>query len=318
MTSALARGTRAAPAPAELGLPADPLSPDGAADAHAHVRARVDAQLRALLSHQDGTRAGRDPEELHQFRVAIRRLRSLLKTTELFGDGGRAVRTELGWLGEVTGPIRDLDVLLVRVGDSLDELTAEDRAAAQPLLDALKAERARHRRTLGRALSGRRYRALLERTAGLLTAADGGPAALPDVEGTHLVASIRKPARKLTTAVDALADDPEDAALHSLRILVKRLRYAAETATGSARKKDAARLRELVSACKDLQDVLGEHQDAVVAVERITALVDDLAGHPRAAFVAGRLVERELARRTALRAAWPAKERTVRECAAGF
>lgn len=300
-------GRRAAPTAVELGLPAEPPVVKASACASDHARARVDTQVRALLAYQEGTRSGRDPEDLHQFRVAIRRLRSLLKASPMFGAAGEVVRGELRWLGGVTSPVRDRDVLLMRLREIIEDFDLADQVAAQHLLAALTAERGRHRRALGRALSGKRYANLLDRTTLLaVEPVENEEAALPDLAVTQLIGSLRKPYRKLRTAVEALPDDAPDDEFHTLRLLVKRLRYAAEMTLGSARKKEAKQLKTLIGACKNLQEVLGDHQDAVVAIERVGALVEQVAAtEARAAFVAGRIVEREHARRTRLRNEWP-------------
>lgn len=267
----------------------------------------MDKQLRDLLAHQDGTRAGTDPEELHQFRVAIRRLRSLLKTTSMFGDAGDAVRDELRWLGAVTGPVRDLDVLLLRLRDDLAGFGPEDQAAAAELLSVLRSERAQAHRVLGRALSSARYADLLRAVAALAMSSEhDDEIRSTDLPGTKLIASVRKPYRKLARAVGALPEDPPDDDLHALRIQGKRLRYAAETAMPSVRKKEGKQLKSVIKASRTLQDVLGEHQDAVSASTRVIDLVGRLNGaDARVAFVAGRIVEREHARRAKVRAEWP-------------
>ena len=90
-----------------------------------------------------------------------------------------------------------------------------------------------------------------------------------------------------------MSPDPPDDALHAVRIKVKRARYAAEFADAQA----------YVKAAKSLQDVLGEHQDAVVADERLRALVTRL---PETALAAGRLLEREWARAQESRDGWEA------------
>ena len=67
----------------------------------------------ALLAYEAGTRSGADPEDLHQMRVALRRMRSVLKLSgALVGDGAEPVRAELGWLGQSLGEVRDYDVLI--------------------------------------------------------------------------------------------------------------------------------------------------------------------------------------------------------------
>ena len=81
----------------------------------------------------------------------------------------------------------------------------------------------------------------------------------------------------------------------------KRARYAAELAGW----------KESVRQAKKLQDVLGEHQDAVVAAERLRELAAEAA--PGQALAAGRLVEREQERRAVARAAWPKAWKKLRK-----
>ncbi|GAA5128246.1 CHAD domain-containing protein [Haloechinothrix salitolerans] len=316
MTSA--RGQRAAPTPTEVGLGEQPKDVSASTTATEQARARIDEQLRALLRHQDGTREGKDPEELHQFRVAIRRLRSVLKAVpSLTGEARSAtdtrppeqapfarytaadLRDELRWLGDLTNPVRDLDVLLMRLRAETAGFDDDELAAAERLMSALVKERGTHRMALGRALSSARYQAML---TGLATLANGdGDDARDPLTGTTFVSSLRKPYRALRKAIDDLGDDPEDAQLHDLRIKGKRLRYTAETALPAAKPSDVKRLTKLIKAAKRLQDVLGVHQDAVVAAKRVRELGAE-QDEPLPAFVAGRLVEREMARKAQARA----------------
>ena len=85
--------------------------------------------------------------------------------------------------------------------------------------------------------------------------------------------------------------------LHAARIAVKRARYAAELAAPSSGK----RMRKLVSSYKELQDVLGDHQDSVVARAWLRAAAQDGAD----AFVAGELAAIEAQAAAEARAAWP-------------
>ena len=106
--------------------------------------------------------------------------------------------------------------------------------------------------------------------------------------------------RKLRKAVRALPDDPTDHELHAVRIRGKRARYAAELAEGAVGKP----ARRFVTDAKRFQDIVGEHQDAVVAEDRIRALLDR-APSPLAHLAAGRIIERERERRRDARAAFP-------------
>jgi len=107
--------------------------------------------------------------------------------------------------------------------------------------------------------------------------------------------------KKVRKAVRHLPDKPGDEELHAVRKKGKRARYAAELA---GRKKPVQR-------AKKLQDVLGEHQDAVVAAERLRELATGAATEQ--ALVAGRLVQREEERRIEARAAWPKTWRKLRK-----
>src|SRR5204862_2369571 len=116
-------------------------------------------------------------------------------------------------------------------------------------------------------------------------------------EGGGTAAKIAKRALgRLRRAADALPAEPTDEELHALRIAAKRARYAAELAAlgGS---KPAARA---VKCFKELQDVIGAHQDAAVAEERLRR-----AARPETSVAAGRLIERERHRKLQMRADYP-------------
>ncbi|MDQ0377285.1 CHAD domain-containing protein [Amycolatopsis thermophila] len=295
----------------DLGLPGTPLAAGRGDTPEALLRARIDGQLRALLAYEPGTRSGADPEDLHQMRVAVRRLRSALK---LLGPAGDDVRAELKWLGAALGEVRDHDVLIGHLRATVASFEAADQPAGARLVRIFVAERAKAKRRLNRCLGSSRYTALLRSAARLvltelpLATADG-----PVV--VDVAALIRKPYRKLVKAVAALPADPPDDELHELRIYGKRLRYAAETAKSAARKKEIAQVKSLIKATRQLQDVLGDHQDAVVAAARMRELVAT-ADEAAVGFVAGRIAERELRRRATARAAWPAALSTL-DAAAG-
>ena len=78
-----------------------------------HVLDEMSAHVRALRAHEAGARAGRDPEHLHEMRVAVRRLRAILRASRALFDPAWVdrLRDELDWLGGRLGLVRDLDVL---------------------------------------------------------------------------------------------------------------------------------------------------------------------------------------------------------------
>lgn len=278
-----------------------------------HVRVAIDTRLRALLKHEPGTRDGVDPEDLHQMRVSVRRLRAVLRAARELLDRQwtDGLRTELGWLGGALGPVRDLDVLLQRLQAQAEQLGEPDGSAAQHLLAALHTERERAREVLCDALDSRRYQALLRR----LTEAAAEPLPQPETGGKppQLRSLVAKEFRRLRKAVRAAGDEPADATLHELRILGKRLRYTTELLRPAL----GAQVHQLLAATEAMQDVLGDHQDACVAQLRVRELLGGLgaAAPLSVAFAAGRLVEREEVRRIDTRAGWPPAWQAVSDAA---
>jgi CHAD domain-containing protein len=274
-----------------LGLDAvgEPDGPPADASAGEALAAALRVQYARLLAHDPGTRLGSDPEDLHQLRVATRRLRAFLRAGRPLVDREWAdgLRDELKWLGGALGPVRDLDVLLEQLRADAETLGGKDGEAAATLLGELARERRAARRRLLRAMGSDRYLKLLDR----VEAAGSPPPAADSAVGLRDI--WRAEHRRLRKTVDALPDEPRDDELHATRIKVKRARYAGELAG----------LEGYVKAAKRLQDVLGEHQDAVVAEQRLRGLAASLPG---AALAAGRLVDRQRERRARAREDWPA------------
>ncbi|MEB3366021.1 CHAD domain-containing protein [Saccharopolyspora mangrovi] len=284
-------------------LAAEPVEVGRSAPIAAHVRAGLDARLRALLAHEAGTRVGEDPEELHQMRVSVRRMRAMLRSARpfLIREESEPLRAELGWLGRALGPVRDLDVLLERLRSEFTGLNESERNAAERLISGLDAEYLQARGEMLAALDGDRYWNLLDRLAWATRELSGRDS---DVDAeSQLRRLVRRQFGKLHKAVERLPDEPADAQLHALRIDGKRVRYTAELAEPLL----GAPVKRLIKATKGFQDVLGEHQDACVAEERLRALLDAVGPRPEVeiAFAAGRLVEREEVRKADRRARWP-------------
>jgi CHAD domain-containing protein len=260
------------------------------------LRSRLRHQLAEIERHDPGTRLGRDPESLHDMRVGVRRLRALLRAAkELLAGDTVELGERLKELGRILGEVRDLDVLLERLETEAAELAGEDAQRAGSLLAALRTERSCSRSRMLAALRSDEYLALLDDAARTIDELEQSGSAVTLDELTN------KAAGKLRKAIRKLPVEPANEELHEVRKKGKRARYAAELA---GRKK-------LVKRAKKLQNVLGEHQDAVVAAERLRELAADAA--PEQALVAGRLVEREEERRLEARAAWPKAWRKLRK-----
>jgi CHAD domain-containing protein len=258
-------------------------------------------ERRAMLVHDPGTRLGEHPENLHQLRVATRRIRAFLRVARRHVDTAWAeeTRRQLGELGRSLGPVRDLDVLLENLRGEVSGLDEAERPAADELLAQLQQDRNRRQDALLQALDAPAYTQILERLQAPLYAAAEPPR-------RSLAKLAEREVRRLAERVEGLGPAPADEALHRLRIRVKRVRYTLELAAPDADK----RTQRMIRAAKRLQDVLGEHQDAVVAEERIRGLAAELESP--VAFVAGRLAERQSRCRSELRARFPKAWRRLR------
>ncbi|MFI9006616.1 CHAD domain-containing protein [Actinosynnema sp. NPDC053489] len=222
----------------------------------AYVREQAEA-----LKHQDPrVRRGED-DAVHAMRVATRRMRSALQAfgTIIDRDDTRALTEELKWLAGVLGQARDLEVLRERFADAVSALEPE------LVLGTAQAELTRHfspleaeaHRAAVAALDGDRYFALLDAVDGLVADPPFTPLArekatkvLPDL--------VDKTYRRLAKRAEGARDD---IGLHEARKAAKRLRYAVEVSEPVFGKR-AAEYRKKVKA---VQELLGEHQDGVVA-----------------------------------------------------
>lgn len=288
--------------------PSEPAAPAKDAPAVEHLRAYLRAQLEAIERHDPAVRVGSDPDDLHKLRVAVRRSRAALREARsLLGDEqGRTLRDELKWLGGRLGPARDLDVLIARLRGEVTELENPDAASAAKIVAQLEDERAAAQRELLETLDSQRYADVL---ALLAQVVEAPPVAAGDISLARLT---QREYRKLKRQVEALGAAASSDSLHRARIQAKRLRYATELSLRVLGKKGEG----VVSAAKTFQDVVGAHQDAVVAEEYIRTAVRRSRG-VGAGIAAGRLIERERARRVAARAgvpeAWNQLERRAKK-----
>jgi CHAD domain-containing protein len=258
-------------------------------------------QFAALLRKEPGTRLGEDPEELHDMRVAARRLRAALALFEdVLPVRASRYREELTWLAGILGTVRDLDVQLHQLDEWEGAVDPQDGRGLEALRSILERHRTEARRTLAEALDSRRRDRLV---AGFSAMLRHGPLrrsrgsrmpvllVAPDLLGSAYD-RVRRAGKRL-----GAGSTPE--AYHRLRIRTKRLRYALEFLSPVYGRPARALVRNLVA----VQDVLGEHQDSQVAMGRLRALVAENGTDlpPDAVFAMGRIAERYAARSAALR-----------------
>jgi CHAD domain-containing protein len=268
------------------------------------VQSAIRDGLDRLLDHDYRLRLDAEQpsaHDVHQARVATRRLRSNLKLFAPLLDPVWVAHTraELRWLGETLGAVRDCDVLAQYL-DRLEQPSTQEAEGQQELRDSLDLQRSAAAGELASALQDDRYLNLVDR---LHAAAER-----PPFDDTR-----DRPHHPAETALPALVDEhwrrlhrklrnegrhPTDHDLHRTRIRAKGLRYAAEAATPVIGKP----ARQIAAVAEDLQTVLGEHHDAVVAEQWLRQ--EAATGSAQKIFRAGELTAEQRLRQAALRQHW--------------
>ena len=227
--------------------------------------------LDRMLEHEPGTREGDDPEELHVMRVATRRMRAALRVFGPYLDAAAMHPAERGLrrTGRMLGAVRDLDVFHEKTMRYLDSLPEERRDDLDPLLAVWRERREHARAEMIDYLDGGRYPRFVEAFSALLD--DPGRASLAFVsdEGearphrvAHVLPAVLYDRVAAVWAYDDVitGHDTPLVRFHRLRIAGKGLRYTFEFFEEVL----GADAKPLIGATKDMQDHLGDLQDAVV------------------------------------------------------
>jgi CHAD domain-containing protein len=248
----------------------DPSSADITLDPEMEATAAAKIIHNALLSVMRANEAGLlrdlDPEFLHDFRVGIRKTRSGLG--QLKGVFPRRDRMhfqrEFRWLGDRTGPTRDMDVYLQKIPDYQEALPGGVIDELQPLVDFLERRKRREHNRLTRTLNSKRYDRLMRDWSGFL--AQSSPTGLLPGNATRPILDVAsertwKVFGKVLNSGKAAGGDATAEALHRLRINCKRLRYLLSFFRSLFPPEE---MKPLLKELKRLQDVLGDFNDIQV------------------------------------------------------
>ncbi|MBI5948113.1 MAG: CHAD domain-containing protein [Chloroflexi bacterium] len=259
-----------------------------------------------FLANEAGTRIGHDIEALHDMRVAARRLRAAMSAFRPFlSPAIQRIRDELGWVAAALGEVRDLDVQLERIGEWREGFDPGRVHALDAIADLFEARRTAARTRMLRVLDSRRYERFVLRFTAVLRRGPArrfAPGARPILATAPDLLKTRY--RRLRKRGDRIVPGTPAAEYHLLRIEAKRLRYCLEFA-GPVYGKPATDVSVRLTA---LQDVLGLHQDADVAV----AMLHEMAGRagrrlgPETVLAMGAISERYRVQAEELRARFPA------------
>jgi CHAD domain-containing protein len=275
-----AASSRAASPPDDLALLQEIKSPgvlpeDALAEAGRKV---LRYHFAAMLRHEAGTRLGEDIEELHDMRVATRRMRAAF---EVFGEAfkPKALRSHLKALrtaGRTLGRARDLDVFIEKAGQYLSTLPEDQRQGLHPLLDTWEQERLSARAQLVAYLDSQEYRDFIQEYLKFLSKPGAGarpvPGDTPTPNRVREIAPVLIYTRLAAVrAYGALLPNASVELLHALRIEFKKLRYTVEF----FREVLGSEAKAVINDIKSLQDHLGDLNDAQVA----TGILNDFLAH---------------------------------------
>lgn len=261
----------------------------------------------AVEANWEGTVDDVDPEFLHDLRVAVRRIRSVLSQGKgvIPAEARKRFRDGFGWLGQITGRPRDLDVYLIEWDRYVAPMPEDVAEALGPVLEHLQAERRAEHAGLAGALESGRARQLLADFRGWLD----DPVGELDDEARHPLAEvvadrIAAAQRQLLQRGRAIGPLTPAEELHELRKDAKKLRYLLECFGGLLK---TTQRKAFLQRLKALQDNLGELQDTEVHAEQLRAVSATLhqAGASSHTLVAaGQLIEHVERRGRAARSAF--------------
>lgn len=231
-----------------------------------------------MLQHEPGTRQGDDIEALHDMRVATRRMRAAFR---VFGSGfsKKATKTLLAGLkttGRALGRVRDLDVFLEKLQAYQQSLPEDEQPGLQPLLDVWSSKREQARLDMLAYLNSSKYRKFKRAFHKFVTTEGLGAKPIPTgvpvpYQLRHLVPNLIYERYEAVHAFEIVLANAGLDTLHQLRIAFKQLRYTLEffeEILGEERK-------IVIQGVKNLQDHLGDLNDAQVASELLRDFLDN-------------------------------------------
>ena len=235
---------------------------------------RADVAVKSIFMHlldvmeqnENGIRHDIDSEFLHDFRVAIRRTRSLLDQMKNVLPEPRISRfsRDFSWLGKVTGPTRDMDVYLLTFDAYQRRLPLEIREDLMPLYEFLHRHKKMEHARMIKVLDTVRYKRLKKDWKNFLTAKPSVRSVLTNVDSPIIIVASQRVwhiYRKAIKQGRAIKSDSPATLLHELRKTCKKLRYMNEFFQDIYPRN---KIRQLINNLKVLQDNLGEFQDLVV------------------------------------------------------
>lgn len=228
------------------------------------LKPRIDRFVRTFPGVEEG-----DVRAIHRARVASRRLRELMPILQLDGVTTRRVVRRLRKVTRHLGPVRELDVLLPLI-DELHESRRHSERALTRVADELRTQRHKARKMLAGGINASELRRVGRKLEAIAEALDKVDVRSQPTRGWRwaLDARVARRASALRTAIDEAGAVYLPERLHSVRIALKKLRYAVELSTEAADDRGGGDLRRL----KRSQELLGRLHDLQVLIDRVRQL----------------------------------------------
>ncbi len=255
----------------EFGLPKEELKAPGVLpeDLMSEAGRKVlRFHFQRMLDHEPGTRLGDDIEELHDMRVATRRMRAAFR---VFGpyfepDEIKPFLKGLRRTGRALGSVRDLDVFMHKAQAYLDEPLQEEQAGLEPLLASWQQQREAARGSMLAYLDGKRYQPFVRDFGQFLWTEGAGAVPVPydqpqPHQVRHVVPALIYGRYEVVRGYETVVENASIETLHALRIDCKRLRYSLEF----FREVLGAEVEDVIDEVVVIQDHLGNLHDADVA-----------------------------------------------------
>ncbi len=267
-------------------------------------------QVHRMTLYEPRAFEGLEPEGVHKMRVAVRRTRSVLRAFRNMvpEDVWDQLNDEQRWLARRLGRARDADIFSAAISRHEEVLDGAATIDVEPFITHIRTTRDNAYAALRDALASDRYRALIESLESF--AVHGPNDSVRQRCGELRIADyanevVHRALSEVVSQGRSIADDSTARQLHKLRIAAKRLRYLLDCFTRTG----LTQWLGLIEATHELQDLLGEHQDAVMVRERLTTYAkssDPAMNAPELHQVIGKLIEKEDDRAMACRQNFPA------------
>jgi CHAD domain-containing protein len=234
-----------------------------------------------MLDHEPGTRLGEDIEDLHDMRVATRRMRAAFRVFSPYFDPGvlKPFLKGLRRTGRALGSVRDLDVFMQKAQMYLDGRPEEERSSLDPLLDNWQSKREAARARMLEYLDGKKSQRFVREFGGFLWTEGAGTLPVPTDKPlprhvSHLVPSLIYDRYEVVRGYETVIEAAPIETLHALRIDCKRLRYSLEF----FREVLGPEAEDVIKEVVVIQDHLGNLHDADVACGLLVGFLTEWAG----------------------------------------